>query len=325
VAVAVAGGTLITDDGSHGVPLAAGIGLRAPHVDEILTTCPAIPWLEIHPENYLGGGPAGRVLEQIRRDYLLSFHAVGLSLGSVDGVGSRHLKRLQVLAERIEPALISEHLSWSTAGSVYLNYLLPLPYTEESLAVVCRNVDQVQAALGWRILVENPSLSLRFRYSPIPEPEFLNELSRRTGCGLLCDVNNIHVTAHNLGLDPVAYLKTLQPAFVGEVHLAGHARNDADGQTILIDEHGSRVSSDVWHLFSQALAHLGRRPTLIEWDTDIPALEVLLDEARVAERYLTDEPSEHCRAGSVRSRRHSAGRSWAGTSSSPQPRCSVMT
>jgi len=284
------------DDRSHGVPLAVGIGLRAPHVDEILTACPAIPWLELHPENYLGGGPAARALEQIRRDYALSFHAVGLSLGSVDGVDPRHLKRLQVLAERIEPTLISEHLSWSTAGSVYLNHLLPLPYTEESLAVVRRNVDQVQVALGRHILVENPSLYLRFRYSPIPEPEFLNELSRRTGCRLLCDVNNIHVTAHNLGLDPVAYLSTLQPALVGEIHLAGHARNDADGQTILIDDHGSRVAPDVWKLFSQALAFLGRRPTLIEWDTDIPALDVLLDEAHVAERYLTGAPSGGPRA-----------------------------
>jgi uncharacterized protein len=292
----VAGGELITDDGSGGVPVAAGIGLRPRHVEEILTTHPAIPWLEIHPENYLGGGPAGRALEQIRRDYPLSFHAVGLSLGSVDGVDPRHLKRLRVPAERIEPALISEHLSWSTTPGVYLNHLLPLPYTEESLAVVCRNVDQVQTALGRRILVENPSLYLRFRYSPIPEPEFLNELSRRTGCGLLCDVNNTHVTAHNLGLDPVAYLKTLQPALVGEIHLAGHARNDADGQTILIDDHGSRVAPDVWQLFSQALALLGRRPTLIEWDTDIPALDVLLDEAHVAERYLTDEPSGDRRA-----------------------------
>jgi uncharacterized protein (UPF0276 family) len=160
---------------------------------------------------------------------------------------------------------------------------------------VCRNVEQVQVALGRRILVENPSLYLRFRHSPIPEPEFLNELARRTGCGLLCDVNNIHVTAHNLELDRLAYLKTLQPALVGEIHLAGHTRNDADGLTILIDDHGSRVPSDVWQLFSQALAHLGRRPTLIEWDTDIPALEVLLDEARVAERYLT-EASETRRA-----------------------------
>jgi uncharacterized protein len=295
----VAGGKRITHQGSRGVPLAAGIGLRAPHIDEILTTCPAIPWLEIHPENYLGGGPAGRTLEQIRRDYPLSFHAVGLSLGSVDGVDPRHLKRLQVLAERIEPALISEHLSWSTAGGAYLNHLLPLPYTEESLAVVCRNVDQVQVAFGRRILVENPSLYLRFRHSPIPESVFLNELSRRSGCGLLCDVNNIHVTAHNLELDPVAYLKALQPALVGEIHLAGHARNDTDGQTILIDDHGSRVPSDVWQLFVQALTYLGPKPTLIEWDTDIPALEVLLDEARVADRYLTDEPSENRRAGAA--------------------------
>ena len=295
----MAGGELITDDGSHGVPLAAGIGLRAPHVDEILTTRPAIPWLEIHPENYLGGGPAGRALGEIRRDYPLSFHAVGLSLGSVDGVDPHHLKRLHVLADRIEPALISEHLSWSTTGAVYLNHLLPLPYTEESLAVLCRNVDQVQTALGRRILVENPSLYLRFRYSPIPEPEFLNELARRTGCGLLCDVNNIYVTAHNLGLDPVAYLKTLKPALIGEIHLAGHARNDADGQPILIDDHGSRVAPDVWQLFLQALAFLGRRPTLIEWDTDIPALEVLLGEARAAKRYLTDEPSGDRRANAA--------------------------
>lgn len=292
----MAGGELITDEGSRGVPLAAGIGLRAPHIDEILTTRPAIPWLEIHPENYLGGGPAVRTLERIRRDYPVSFHAVGLSLGSVNGVDPCHLKRLQVLAERIKPALISEHLSWSIAGGIYLNHLLPLPYTEESLAVVCRNVDQVQVALGRRILVENPSLYLRFRHSPIPEPVFLNELSRRSGCGLLCDVNNIHVTAHNLELDPVAYLKTLQPALVGEIHLAGHAPNDTDGRTILIDDHGSRVPSEVWQLFVQALAHLGPRPTLIEWDTDIPALDVLRDEARVADRYLTAEPSEHRRA-----------------------------
>src|SRR5229473_322288 len=246
----VAGGELITVEGSRGVPLAAGIGLRAPHLDEILTTRPAIPWLEIHPENYLGGGPARRALEQIRRDCPLSFHAVGLSLGSVDGVDPRHLKRLRVLAERIEPALISEHLSWSTTGGVYLNHLLPLPYTEESLELLCRHVDQAQVALGRQVLIENPSGYLRFRHSPIPEPEFLAELALRTDCGLLCDVNNIYVSAHNLGFDAVVYVNALPRQFVHEIHLAGHARNDADGRIILIDDHGSRVSHEVWRLYS---------------------------------------------------------------------------
>jgi uncharacterized protein len=282
--------TVIADERPHGIPLAAGIGLRAPHVDAILTTRPAIGWLEVHPENYLGGGPAVRVLELLRRDYPLSFHAVGLSLGTADGVDAQHLKRLKVLAERIEPALISEHLAWSTTGGAYLNHLLPLPYTAESLTVVSRNVDHVQTALGRRILVENPALYLRYRDSPIPEPEFLTELAQRSGCGLLCDVNNIYVTAHNIGLDPVAYLTTLPSAPIEEIHLAGHARKDADGGMILIDDHGSRTRSEVWQLFSLALAHLGRKPTLIEWDTDIPALEVLLDEARGAERYLTAAP-----------------------------------
>ncbi len=285
-------GKLITDEPTYAVPVAAGIGLRAPHLDEISTIHPTIPWLEIHPENYLGGGPTVRALAQIRRDYPISFHAVGLSLGSVDGVDPHHLERLRALAHRMEPALISEHLSWSAAGGAYLNHLLPLPYTEESLAVVARNVDQIQVAFGRRILVENPSLYLRFRHSPIAEPEFLNELARRTGCGLLCDVNNIHVTAHNLGRDPLAYLRTLERSRVAEIHLAGHARNDADGQTVLIDDHGSRVPPDVWRLFAHALALLGPTPALIEWDADIPLLDVLLEEARVAQRYLTVEPSE---------------------------------
>jgi uncharacterized protein len=285
--------TVIADERPHGIPLAAGIGLRAPHVDAILTTRPAIAWLEIHPENYLGGGPAVRALELLRRDYPLSFHAVGLSLGTADGVDTHHLRRLKVLAERIEPALISEHLAWSTTGGAYLNHLLPLPYTEESLTVVSRNVDHVQTALGGRILVENPSLYLRYRDSPIPEPEFLIELARRTGCGLLCDVNNIYVTAHNIGLDAVAYLTALPAASIEEIHLAGHARKDADGGMILIDDHGSHTRSEVWQLFSLALAHLGRKPTLIEWDTDLPALEVLLDEAREAERYLTAASRAH--------------------------------
>jgi uncharacterized protein (UPF0276 family) len=264
-----------------------GIGLRARHVDDLMASHPAIAWLEIHAENYMGGGGARRALQEIRRWYPISVHGVGLSLGSAGPLDQHHLRRLKGLVKWLEPALVSEHLSWSVDG-VYLNHLLPLPYTEESLLVMCRHVDQAQQALGRRILIENPSSYLRFRYSPIPEPEFLVELTRRTGCGLLCDVNNIHVTAHNLGLDPVAYLDALPPALVAEVHLAGHARNDVDGRLILIDDHGSPISPEVWALYRHAVARLGPVPTLIEWDTDIPPLEALLAEARRAEQSLAE-------------------------------------
>ena len=263
-----------------------GLGLRAPHVAEVIATRPAVGWWEVHAENYLGGGPAVRQLEAVRRDYSVAVHGVGLSLGSAEGLDERHLARLRALVARVEPALVSEHLSWSIAAGAYLNHLLPLPYTEESLALICRHVERTQAALGRRILVENPSSYLRFRHSPIPEPDFLAELARRTGCGLLCDVNNVYVSTWNFGLDAVAYLDAIPPAAVGEIHLAGHARNDADGRTVLIDDHGSRVAPAVWALYERALARFGPAPTLIEWDTDIPALGVLLDEAALAEPRL---------------------------------------
>ena len=193
-----------------------------------------------------------------------------------------HLRRLRRLVDRIAPALVSEHLSWSVAGGAYLNHLLPLPYTDEALAVVCEHVTRAQEALGRRLLVENPSGYLRFAHSAIAEPDFLDAIARRTGCGLLCDVNNVYVSAHNLGFDPVAYLDALPATAIGEIHLAGHSANDADGHTVLIDDHGSRVTPEVWRLYGHTLARFGPRPTLIEWDTDIPPLEVLLDEARRA-------------------------------------------
>ena len=186
----------------------------------------------------MGGGPAVAQLEAVRRDYPVSLHGVGLSLGSDGALDARHLARLRALADRVEPCLVSEHLSWSIAGGAYLNHLLPLPYTEETLAVVAEHVGRAQDALGRRILIENPSSYLRFRHSTIAEPELLAALVERTGCGLLCDVNNIFVTAHNLGLDPVAYLDALPADAVGEIHLAGHAVNDADGHVVLIDDHG---------------------------------------------------------------------------------------
>jgi uncharacterized protein len=275
-------------DGGHGqgLPARAGIGLRSPHVDEVRATRPALSWLEVHPENYLGGGPAVRALEAIRADYPLSFHAVGLSVGSAEGVDRRHLDRIKGLVDRFQPAMVSEHLAWSQAGGAYLNHLLPLPYTEESLAAVCRNVEEVQTTLGRRVLVENPSGYLRFAASTIPEPEFLSALTARTGCGLLCDVNNIHVTAENLGLDARAYLAALPGDAIGEIHVAGHSVNEAAGRPILIDDHGSPVGDAVWTLYEEALRRFGPRPTLVEWDTAIPPLHTLMAEARRADARL---------------------------------------
>jgi uncharacterized protein (UPF0276 family) len=264
----------------------AGVGLRAPHVSEVIRTHPHVPWFEVHAENYMGGGPALRALTQIRQDYPISIHGVGLSLGSADGLDARHLMRLKGLVEHLEPALVSEHLSWSSAGGVYVNHLLPLPYTEETLAIVCRNIDHTQTVLGRHILVENPSNYLRFTASSIPEPAFLSEVVRRTGCGLLCDLNNLYVTSHNFGQEPLTYLDMLPGEAIAEIHLAGHTVNDADGQPICIDDHGSPVSEAVWELFADAIVRFGPRPTLIEWDTNIPTLTVLLDEARKAEQML---------------------------------------
>ena len=263
--------------------LRVGIGLRAPHVAEVLATRPAIGWLEVHAENYMGAGAPLAALERLRADYPLSVHGVGLSLGSAEALNNRHLSRLQRLITRLEPAFVSEHLSWSIAGGIYLNHLLPLPYTAETLAIVAQHVMRTQEVLQCRLLIENPSSYLRFAHSVIPEPEFLGELVRRTGCGLLCDVNNIYVSSHNLEGDPVAYLEALPARAVGEIHLAGHAVNDADGQTILIDDHGAPVSDAVWALYGYALARFGPVPTLIEWDTNIPELAVLCAEAHTAE------------------------------------------
>lgn len=282
--------------GIPAIPAAAGIGLRAPHVAELLATRPPVPWLEVHAENYMGGGPRVRDLERVRRDYPVALHGVGLSLGTAGPLDRRHLARLAALAERVEPCLVSEHLSWSVAGGAYLNHLLPLPLTHEALDVVARHVDEVQAALRRRILVENPSSYLRWRGPTLGEAEFLAEVVRRTGCGLLCDVNNLHVTAANLGLDPVAYLDALPAAAVGEIHLAGHCANEADGRVVLIDDHGSPVAEPVWGLYRLALERFGPVPTLVEWDTDLPPLDVLLGEAARAEARLAASVARDARA-----------------------------
>lgn len=274
----------------------AGIGLRSPHLAEIARDRPATGFLEIHAENYLAHSPALGAVELLRRDYEFSVHAVGLSLGSVDGLDDAHLDRVAALVDRLQPTLVSEHLSWSVAGGRYFNDLLPLPYTEEALQVVARNVDRLQDRLGRQVLVENPSCYLAFAYSTLCEPEFLAELARRTGCGLLLDANNIVVTAHNLRLDPGAWLRDMPASAIGEYHLAGHAVNDADGEPILIDDHGSRVGEGVWALFERIVRRFGPRPTLVEWDTDLPPLGVLLDEAGRAARLLRSETKADARA-----------------------------
>ena len=276
------------------IPAKAGIGLRYPHHQAVVDTRPKVAWLEVHTENYMGGGTPLRYLDAIRGDYPLSLHGVGLSLGSAEGLDAGHLERVRRTVERFEPGLVSEHLSWSVVGGTYLTDLLPLPMTEEALDVVCRHVEQVQAFLKRRILVENPSTYLQFRHSTIPEWEFLAKVAERTGCRILCDVNNIYVSACNHGWDASAYIAALPPAAVGEIHLAGHAVKKLDGgRTLRIDDHGSRVAPEVWALYAETLARFGPLPTLIEWDTDVPPIEVLLAEAARAAALLENAEREH--------------------------------
>ena len=262
------------------IPAKAGIGLRLQHHQAVADVAPDVAWMEVHTENYMGGGTPLRYLDAIRCEYPISLHGVGLSLGSAEGLDPAHLERIRRVAERIEPALMSEHIAWSVTDGTYLADLLPLPMTEESLSVVCQHVDQVQSHIKRRILVENPSTYLRFCHSIIPEWEFMTAVAERTGCGILCDVNNIYVSAHNHGWDASTYLAALPPAVIGEIHLAGHSvRPLGDGSTLRIDDHGSRVIAEVWALYRKALERFGPVPTLIEWDTDVPPLDVLLGEA----------------------------------------------
>ena len=279
------------------IPARAGVGLRFRHHREVLEARPAAAWFEVHTENYLGGGSAPACLDAIRRDYPVSLHGTGLSLGSAEGLDPAHLARVRELVKRAEPGLVSEHLSFSVAAGNYLADLLPLPLTEEALGIVCRNVAQVQDHLKRPILVENPSTYLQFRHSTIPEWEFLAQVAKRTGCGILCDVNNIYVSACNHGWRASAYLAALPPEAVGEIHLAGHSlRRLDDARTLLIDDHGSRVTPEVWALYAEALARFGPVPTLIEWDTDVPPMAVLLEEAAHAAALIDEAESGTRRA-----------------------------
>jgi len=267
------------------LPPRAGVGLKPEHYREILETSPDIGWFEIHAENYMGeGGPPHHYLGAIRERYPMSLHGVGLSIGGSSALDKEHLARLKSLIERYRPALFSEHLAWSSHDGLYLNDLLPLPYTEETLERVCEHIDEVQEALQLRMLLENPSTYVAFADPAMSEVEFLREVVRRTGCGLLLDVNNVFVQSVNHGFDATAFIDAFPVEHVGEIHLGGHAADsDDDGSALLIDDHGREIADAVWALYAHTLARAGARPTLIEWDNDVPRWEVLFAEAKRAD------------------------------------------
>ncbi len=269
------------------IPATAGIGLRSQHYVDILERQPDVGWLEVHPENYFGdGGPPLYYLSKLREIYPLSLHGVGLSIGSVDPIDTRHLTKLKSLIERFSPDLVSEHLSWGSFDGQHMNDLLPLPYTEEALDHFCGKVRQTQEFLERKILIENPSSYLSYQHSTIPEWEFFVAIAENTGCGLLFDINNVYVSAINHGFDPLIYLDKVPTTFVGEIHLAGHAVNTVENRQILIDDHGSKVCDAVWKLFEYYIAKNADIPVLIEWDSSVPELDVLLSEADRAKHIM---------------------------------------
>ncbi len=268
------------------IPACAGVGLRSQHHRDALISPAKTGWLEVHSENYFGLGAPLRYLEDIRADYPISLHGVGLSIGSVDALDRNHLKQLKDLITRIEPGLVSEHLCWSSFEGSYLNDLLPLPYTDATLTFLVMRIEEVQSFLGRQILIENPSSYLEYQYSTYSESKFIDELAHRSGCGILLDINNVYVSCTNHGWNALDYLQDIAVEQVKEIHLAGHTVNTIAGRNILIDTHNGPVSEAVWQLYQSALQRLGSVPTLIEWDADLPSWQVLVDEAIKADAYL---------------------------------------
>jgi uncharacterized protein (UPF0276 family) len=269
------------------LPAAAGIGLRAAHYDALLAGRPDVAFLEVHTENFFhDGGREPRLLDRLRDNFPLSLHGVGLALGSVGPLDCTHLRRVAAAVRRFEPAAISEHACWSHVDGEHFNDLLPLPFTDEAVLHLAARVRDLQDALERRVLIENVSQYLRFRHSTLTEGEFLAALVAESGCGLLLDVNNLYVNSVNVGCDPLATIDTLPTDSIGEVHLAGHLRKVVEGHVVLIDDHGSRVPEPVWALYARVLERFGPLPTLIEWDTNVPALDVLLAEAATADAML---------------------------------------
>lgn len=259
-----------------------GIGLRHPYYREVTENPPAVGWLEVHPENYFGGGAHRHFLAKARENYQISLHAVGLSLGSTERVSEDHLHRFKELIDIYQPFAVSDHASWSASGNAHLNDLLPLPYTQETLDTLCRNISQTQDYFGRTILVENPSTYVAFADNEMTEYEFMNRAAQKTGCGLLLDINNIFVQSHNHGFDPFEYIDGIDSQKVGEIHLAGHIEKEAGNGIILVDTHSRPVKKDVWDLYEHAVRRLGPVPTLIEWDQDFPPLSKLVEEAAKA-------------------------------------------
>ena len=286
----------------HRMPTSAGIGLRLPHIEEAVATRPPVAWFEIHPENFVANPHATELLFDLARSYPISVHTVGLSVGSATGIDRKHLARVRALIDRLDPILVSGHLAWSTHGTEYLNDLLPLPYDGETLQIVANQLAEVQDGLGRAFLLENPSSYVGFAGSTMTEVQFLNELVGRAGCHLLCDVSNVYLSAHNMGYDAHAYLDGLPAAAIGELHLGGFTREEdaaTPGGDVLIDTHATRVADPAWELYAYAVGRFGRRPTLIEWDNEIPALATLLEEGdradAVAASTLTFEVSRVAR------------------------------
>lgn len=265
---------------------AAGVGLRLPHIVEVASTRPSAGWLEIHPENFLANPHAAELLSELSGHYPISVHTVGISIGSAHGIDRRHLKRIRDLVDRINPVRVSGHLAWSTYKNEYLNDLLPLSYETETLRLVEMHIQEVQDSLGRAFLIENPSSYVGFTTSTMSEVEFLSELVRRTGCRLLCDVSNIHVSAHNMGFDARTYIDNLPADAICELHLGGYTTEEdeaAPGNELLIDTHAAPIAEAAWDLYAYAIRRFGPKPTLIEWDNDIPPLATLLGEAARAD------------------------------------------
>lgn len=272
-------------------PTAAGVGLRLQHLAEVASTRPPAAWLEIHPENFLANPHARELLEDIARDYPISVHSVGVSVGSAGGVDRRHLGRVRELIDRLDPIMVSGHLAWSTHEGDYLNDLLPLPYDAESVALLADHISAVQDALGRPYHLENPSSYLGFAHSTMTETAFLAELVRRTGCRLLCDVSNVHVSAQNLGYDAYRYIDEFPAEAVGELHLGGFVIEEEEGPVptqVLIDTHSRPIDENAWELYAYAVRRFGARPTLIEWDNDLPSFATLTAEAHRADRVAAD-------------------------------------
>ncbi|MEQ9116130.1 MAG: DUF692 domain-containing protein [Rickettsiales bacterium] len=268
--------------------LSAGIGLRSPHHNQVLNQKPKVPWWEIHTENFFAkGGKQIAFLEEISKSYPLSFHGVGLSLGSIDLPSKNHLKKIKTLTDKFKPFLVSDHISWSSVNHEFANDLLPIPYNEESLEVISRNIKIAQDYLGRQIIVENPSAYLAFSVSTMPEEDFINKLLSKTQCGLLLDVNNIFVSSSNNNYNPADYINNINLNSIKEIHLAGHSILKTKNFTKLLDTHNDFVRNEVWDLYRYTLKKIDRKvPTLIEWDADIPELDVLIKEASKAQKIL---------------------------------------